>query len=37
MKYTVGYAKVAGPGNFDPTPIKRALANEYAVVTGSQN
>lgn len=36
MKYTVGYARVAAPGNIDPTPIKRALANQYAVVTGSQ-
>lgn len=36
MKYSIGYAKVAGPSNIDPTPIKKALTNEYAVVTGSQ-
>jgi len=37
MKYTVGYAKAADPQNTDPTPIKKALANQYAVVTGSKN
>lgn len=36
MKYTVGYARVAPAKNTDPTPIKKTLANQYAVVTGSQ-
>lgn len=36
MRYTVGYAKVVWPQNTDPMPIKKALANGYAVVTGSQ-
>jgi len=28
---------VTSPGNIDPTPIKIALANEYAVATGTSN
>jgi len=37
MKYSIWYMRLTSPGNTNPEPIKRALANKYIVTTGTAN